>query len=271
MIYRRLVRPLVFSIDPERAHELTMGALARGHPLIRLVPRLRVEDPRLEQTLMGIRFPNPVGLAAGFDKRARAVPAWAALGFGFAEIGTVTALAQPGSDRPRILRLPRDRAIVNRLGFNNDGAERTAETLARWKRRGSLNAIPLGVNIGKSKVASLGDALADYRASFERLRPYADYVAVNVSSPNTPGLRRLQDKDRLRELLSGLAAVDRARATHTGERPRPLLVKVAPDLTIQALDEVVQIALDLDLDGLIVSNTTLSRDGLLSPPRPAWE
>ena len=161
-------------------------------PLMR-VARWRVRDPRLVQRVWGLRFLNPVGLAAGYDKWGRGVKAWPALGFGFAEIGTVTALAQDGNPAPRLIRLPADHAVINRMGFNNDGAGETADRLAQWDRRGVLHRIPLGVNIGKSKVTPLADAARDYVASVDRLWPYADYIVVNVSSPNTPGLRELQE------------------------------------------------------------------------------
>ena len=255
--YRRLLRPLLFRADAERIHGMTVGALAMSRPALRVTaPLLCVTDPRLEQRVFGLRFPNPVGLAAGFDKTARAVPAWPSLGFGFAEVGTVTYHAQPGNPRPRVFRLPADEAIVNRLGFNNLGAAATAERLARWERRAPGRIAPLGVNIGKSAVTPLDEAAADYLASLDLLWPYADYVVVNVSSPNTPGLRRLQDRDRLEEVLGSLLA--------RGHR-RPLLVKVAPDLEPRALDEVVDLARALGLDGIVVANTTASRTGLASP------
>lgn len=266
MIYRRLVRPLAFRLDPERAHELSITALRFGAPLLARLPSpLSVRDPRLERTVMGIRFPNPVGLAAGYDKSARAVGAWPGLGFGFAEMGTVTALAQPGNPRPRIFRLPDDRALVNRLGFNNEGAERVARRLESARRRGLLGRIPIGINIGKSKATDLDRAAEDYLTSFGLLRPYADYLVVNVSSPNTPGLRELQDRDRLEEILSALVS-----ANSEGV-PVPILVKLAPDLALPAVDEAVDLALSLGIAGLVVSNTTLSRDGLVSPPAVAHE
>ncbi len=257
MIYRRLLRPLLFRADPEQVHGLAMDVLALGGPALRLAaPLMRVADPRLEQRVFGLRFPNPVGLAAGFDKTARAVPAWPALGFGFAEIGTVTYHAQAGNPRPRLFRLPEDGALVNRLGFNNLGAGATAARLAAWERRLPGRLTPLGVNLGKSAVTPLESATADYVASLDLLWPYADYVVVNVSSPNTRGLRRLQERERLEKILAALLA--------RGHR-RPLLVKVSPDLEPEALDEVVDVARELRLDGLVVANTTVSRTGLASP------
>jgi dihydroorotate dehydrogenase len=255
--YRRLARPLLFRADAERAHELALRALSRsGTALDRLAGRLRVEDARLAQRVMGLDFPNPVGLAAGFDKYGRAVPAWAGLGFGFCEIGTVTAMPQPGNPQPRLFRLPDDEALVNRLGFNNDGAERTARRLARWDRQGRLRRIPLGVNIGKSRAAPLTAAAEDYRSAYERLWPFADYVVVNVSSPNTPGLRELQDREPLERILRGLSGLG---------HERPLLVKVSPDLGPEAVDQVVDLAAELDLAGLVVANTSTAREGLRSP------
>lgn len=254
----RRVRPLAFRLDPERAHNLAIAALSRAPGATRLVTtRLRVHDERLAQELMGIRFPNPVGLAAGFDKFARAIPAWAALGFGFVEIGSVTALAQPGNPTPRMFRLQDDRAIINRLGFNNDGADATARRLERYRERGRLGAIPLGVNIGKSKVAPLDRAVDDYLTTFRALREFADYVVVNVSSPNTPGLRDLQQRSELEGLLAALTAENRG-------MPRPILVKIAPDLTPPQVDDILELVDRLDVTGLVISNTTIARDGLVT-------
>ena len=213
---------------------------------------------------MGVDFPNPVGLAAGFDKYATAVPAWPGLGFGFVEVGTITAHPQPGNPTPRVFRLPLDEALINRLGFNNDGAARTAARLTKWDRRGLLHRIPLGVNIGKSKITPLENAAGDYLASFEALKGFADYVVVNVSSPNTPGLRLLQGSDELESILGGLMV---ARA---GSRP-PILVKIAPDLTSTQVGEVIDLVERLDVEGVVVSNTTLSREGLRSPADLASE
>ncbi len=262
MIHRRILRPVLFRFDPERAHTIAMGGLA---VLARLAPvgalverRLRVDDPRLRQELFGLSFPNPVGLAAGFDKQARAVPAWANLGFGFAEIGTITAQPQPGNPTPRIFRLPEDRAVINRLGFNSDGAAVVASRLAEWERSGRAHRIPLGVNIGKTKAAE--DAAADYVSTFARVAPYADYVAVNISSPNTPGLRDLQERDALETLITRLMAANRVQ-----EPAKPILVKIAPDLDPGALEAIVGIARDRDLAGLIVANTTVGRFGATSP------
>jgi dihydroorotate dehydrogenase len=207
---------------------------------------------------MGVDFPSPVGLAAGFDKYARAVPTWPHLGFGFVEVGTITAHPQPGNPTPRVFRLPLDQALINRLGFNNDGAEVTAARLASWERRGLLHGIPLGVNIGKSKITSLEVAAGDYVTSFQALKSFADYVVVNVSSPNTPGLRTLQGADELEAILGDLIV---ARMESTP----PILVKIAPDLTSTQVDEAVALVERLGIDGMVVANTTLTRDGLRSP------
>lgn len=264
--YSSLVRPLLFRLDPERAHEMSIAALGLAAPVMGRVARPPDGGGRLSQEILGLRFPNPVGLAAGFDKRARAVPAWPALGFGFAEVGTITALAQPGNPKPRIHRLPADRALINRLGFNNGGAEATAQTLARWRRRGLLGRAPLGINLGKSKVTEPEDAPADYARSLELLWSFADYVTVNVSSPNTPGLRDLQAIGPMAEILDAIDAVaERMTAGRAGAAP-PVLVKLAPDLAPEDIDAVVDLAVERGLAGVIVTNTTLSRDGLASPP-----
>jgi dihydroorotate dehydrogenase len=216
-------------------------------------------NPALERHVFGLRFPNPIGLAAGFDKNARAVPALAALGFGFVEVGTITRHPQAGNPRPRLFRLPEDGALINRMGFNNDGAEAVAARLARLPAL----AVPLGISLGKSKTTPLEEAEADYLASLDTLYPYGDYFAVNVSSPNTPGLRDLQQHDRLERLLAALTARLRERAAAEGRpQPRPLLVKLAPDLDDAALEDVAAVSLARGVDGLIATNTTLARDGL---------
>lgn len=216
-------------------------------------------DPRLSVTVAGLRFPMPVGLAAGFDKAARALWAWPALGFGFVEAGTVTAQAQPGNPRPRVFRLPEDCALINRLGFNSPGADVIAGRLAAF-RRGRPYPVPLGVNIGRSRAVSNEQAIDDHLYSFDRLQPYADFVVVNVSSPNTPGLRQLQMRPAIVPLLEALAARNRA----LGEKP--LFVKIAPDLTDAELEDVAA-AVAGRVHGVVATNTTLRRDGLVSPAR----
>jgi len=261
----RLTQPLLFRLDPERAHTLAVQGVARSAPAIARLG-LRVRDDRLAQRLWGIRFPNPVGLGAGYDKWGAAIPGWHALGFGFVEVGTVTAHPQDGNPRPRLFRLPADRAIINRMGFNNDGAAATAQRLAALDRAGALHRVPLGINIGKSKVTPVEDATGDYVASLDRLWPYADYVVVNVSSPNSQGLRDLQESSALAGILEALIDLNRMKADITRRRPRPILVKVAPELTDDQLDAVVDLLRTVGGDGLIVCNTTLSRHGLVSDP-----
>jgi dihydroorotate dehydrogenase len=264
-LYGAVVRPLLFRVDPERIHELSLASLGVAAPVLARLAGPPEADRRLRQTLFGLRFPNPVGLAAGFDKRARAAPAWPALGFGFAEVGTITEHGQPGNPRPRIHRLPADRALINRLGFNNPGARVTARRLAGWQRRGLLGRAPLGVNLGKSKITEAEAAPGDYAASLELLWPYADYVTVNVSSPNTPGLRDLQATGPLGEILAALDEVDSRLAAAYGMAPRPVLVKLSPDLAPGQVDAAVDLARERGLAGVIVSNTTLAREGLVSP------
>lgn len=263
-LYARVARPALFRLDPERAHELAIASAARGAPIAGVVAGRAPADGRLARELWGLRFPTPIGLAAGFDKSARALSAWARMGFGFVEAGSVTAVPQPGNPRPRIFRLSEDGALINRLGFNNDGAAVVAERIARWRGGGGPH-VPLGVNIGKSRDVGLEDAADDYAASLERLWTGADYVVVNVSSPNTPGLRRLQDAASLRVILERMLSVDAAKAAASGDERRPLLVKLSPDLGAEAADQVVDLALELGLAGLVISNTTLARDGLAAP------
>ena len=234
------------------------GAAGAGGLLRRwLGPR----DPVLRVHALGLEFPGPLGLAAGFDKDARATSGLGALGFGFVEVGTVTARAQPGNPRPRMFRLPADRALINRMGFNNDGAAAAAARLRRWPRGPGARPV-VGVNIGKTREVPEQDAAADYAASARAVADVADYVVVNVSSPNTPGLRDLQEVDRLRPVL---AAVREALDAAAGSRRVPLLVKIAPDLAGPDVDAVADLAVELGLDGIIATNTTVSRAGLASP------
>ncbi|GLV46975.1 dihydroorotate dehydrogenase (quinone) [Thermus sp. LT1-2-5] len=248
---------LLFALDPETAHELTLQALAfwsgRG-PLLRVPGRLlRVEDPRLRVEALGLAFPNPLGLAAGMDKDARALGAWWALGFGFAEVGTLTPRPQEGNPKPRLFRLPEDRALINRMGFNNRGVLEAAKRLAAFRARGL--PLPVGVNLGKNRETPLEQAAEDYLEALRLLEPHGDYFVLNVSSPNTPGLRTLQEGPFLDELLFRLRPAT----------AKPLLLKVAPDLSWEALDQVVALALKHRLEGLVAVNTTLSREGLRGP------
>ena len=210
--------------------------------------------PELPVELFGLRFPNPVGLAAGMDKHAQAVPLWPSLGFGFAEIGGVTWHAQPGNPAPRMFRAIADEALVNRMGFNNAGAEAVAEKLAGWRAAGRWPKHPVGINLGKSKITPLEKAAEDYANSFRMLREHSDFFVVNVSSPNTPNLRQLQDKAALDEILAALQEINQP-----SDRHRPVLVKIAPDLTFEAIDDVLEVARRRNLVGIVATNTTIQR------------
>lgn len=259
-----LLRPLLFTLPAETAHHLGTGLLelSLAPPPVRALVRstLAVDEPALASERFGIRFPHPVGLAAGFDKTGELFNALGALGFGFVEIGTVTALAQPGNPHPRLFRLPADTALLNRMGFNNPGARAVAARL----RRTTIEPV-LGINLGKSKATALEEAAGDYLRSLELLEPFARYVVVNVSSPNTPGLRRLQDAAPLRELLRALRARAGELAATRGGTPRPILLKIAPDLADPQVEEAVGIAREEGIAGIVATNTTVSRDGLRTP------
>lgn len=263
-MYERLIRPVLYRLgrgDAEVAHEQTLHGLRRLSRIPGAVPALSrtygALPAGLERTVFGVRFPSPVGLAAGMDKNGLALPAWRALGFGFVEVGTVTAHPQPGNEKPRLFRLVDSEAVINRMGFNNLGSAALADKLAAY---GDLG-YPLGISIGKSKVTPLEDAVGDYVTSLRRLYRFGDYFAVNVSSPNTPGLRSLQDAGHLRELLTALH--DEARTLSTGGRdPKPVLVKIAPDLAEQAIDELLGVCTDVGVAGIIATNTTIGRSGL---------
>jgi dihydroorotate dehydrogenase len=244
---------LLARLPAETAHELTLALMAAARPLL---PRPLGDPPCLKVAALGLDFPNPVGLAAGFDKNALVPDAMARLGFGFVECGTVTPRPQAGNPRPRLFRLRQDRAVINRMGFNNGGMEQAARHLAARRGQGIV-----GINIGANKDSA--DRIADYRAAFERLAPLADYVTVNISSPNTPGLRGLQNKDELSRLLGTLMEA-RTGKVAKGGRGIPILVKIAPDLDEAALDEIAAVALLHGLEGLIVSNTTIARPPLQS-------
>ncbi|HEX2315038.1 MAG TPA: quinone-dependent dihydroorotate dehydrogenase [Thermomonospora sp.] len=260
-MYRLLFSLVLTRMPAEAVHRATLRALR----LVQSVPGLpwllrrllAPRDPALAVRALGLTFPGPLGLAAGFDKDAEAYEALGAFGFGHVEIGTVTGQAQPGNPAPRLFRLPADRAVINRMGFNNHGSEAAAARLRR-RRPGTV----VGVNIGKTKAVPEEEATGDYVAGAERLAPYADYLVVNVSSPNTPGLRNLQAVERLGPLLRAV----REAADRSSPRRVPLLVKIAPDLADQDVDAVADLALELGLDGIIATNTTLSRAGLASDP-----
>lgn len=256
-MYRCLFRLFLSRLDPERAHSLAFAFIqSMGTPWIgHLIHAFTRPSRDLSVTALGVRFDSPFGLAAGFDKDATAIRGLGNLGFGHVEVGTLTALAQPGNARPRLFRLVSDRALVNRMGFNNHGAEHAVRSLRRYRNRRRRSIV--GVNIGKSRAVELDDAIGDYVTSTRLLAPVADYLVVNVSSPNTPGLRGLQDVELLRPLLTAV----KREATDT-----PVLVKIAPDLSDDAIVDVCKLVTELRLDGIIATNTTLSREGLVTDP-----
>ncbi len=263
VVYDALFRTVLTRLDPERAHELAFAAIARGGR----IAGAALSVPSAPRTVMGVRFPHAFGLAAGFDKNARAVPGLLGLGFGHVEIGTVTARPQPGNPRPRLVRLVDDHAIVNRMGFNNDGAAVVAARLHRLRRTRVGRDAVIGVNIGKTKVVAPEHAVEDYRESARLLAPHADYLVVNVSSPNTPGLRDLQAVDALEPILS---AVREVTETLPGGRV-PLVVKIAPDLADDDVDAVADLAVELGLDGITATNTTIARPDSLRTDRATIE
>jgi dihydroorotate dehydrogenase len=251
-----VIRPLLFLFDAERAHHISVGFLKfisrlPGARRI-LFARFGNESKKLHRTVAGLHFKNPVGLAAGFDKNGALIDELACLGFGFIEVGTVTPRPQPGNELPRLFRLPADEAIINRMGFNNEGVE-----AAVMRLKGRRSKVLVGGNIGKNKDTPNEEAFADYAACFEALFPWVDYFVVNVSSPNTPGLRALQEKEPLQNLLLGLRQLNRQK-----ENPRPVFLKISPDLTHEQLNDVVSILQATQTDGVIATNTTLSREGL---------
>jgi dihydroorotate dehydrogenase len=249
-VYEKIVRPLLFSVDPERAHYLTIELLRRASHLHFALRLLQHFQPAAKpKTVFGLTFPNPIGLAAGIDKNGEALPALAALGFGFLEIGTVTAKGQPGNPKPRIFRYPEQQALINRLGFNNDGADIVANRLRYWHEINRWPRVPVGINIGKSKVTPLDQAPADYLHSFRRLQKFADYVVLNVSSPNTPALRSLQARDSLTTLLRAILEENRA--------GKPVLVKISPDLSVAELEEILATCEENQIAAVIATNTTL--------------
>lgn len=262
MIYP-LLRSLLFTLSPEQAHHFSMKCLSiacsipGGESLISSCFRYPSPIPR---TVSGIAFPNPVGLGAGFDKNAQYLAPLKALGFGFVEVGTITPLAQPGNEKPRLFRLPADEALINRMGFNNDGMEAVKMRLAQWKNREAShpkNRMIVGANLGKNKITPNEDAWKDYLKVFQHLHEEADYFVVNVSSPNTPGLRALQDKDALLQITERLQQYNQGK-----QNPKPIWLKIAPDLTKEQLNDIVELAGRVPLNGLVATNTTISRDNL---------
>jgi dihydroorotate dehydrogenase len=299
--YRTLLRPALFAQDSEKIHDRTLRALscAARHRLLTGLTAALYAAPELPVDILGLRFPNPVGLAAGLDKLAQAVPIWPALGFGFSELGAVTWHPQPGNPPPRLFRAIKDQALVNSMGFNNPGAQALASALARWKQSGLWPSHPVGINLGKSKITPLPGAAQDYANSFRLLRPLADFFVVNVSSPNTPDLRQLQDKSALDEILAALQEIqktpalpvpsaiqggspdlsgplDQGRdgpatlpnpqsAIHNPQSILPILVKVAPDLSFSALDEILELAVPRQVAGIVATNTTITRPETSDP------
>ena len=255
-MYKSIIRSILFLFPPEQAHQLTVGLLrfAMQIPMIRRMfyNRFTVESPHLTRNLFGLTFKNPVGLAAGFDKDAKLVDEMEALGFGFVEIGTVTPRPQIGNPKPRLFRLSEDQSLINRMGFNNEGVYAAAHRLAERRSK-----ILVGGNIGKNKTTPNDKALEDYEACFETLYPVVDYFTVNVSSPNTPDLRQLQEKEPLYNLLYHLKKLNELKP-----QPKPILLKIAPDLTHSQLDDILDICLTVPVDGIIATNTTISREGL---------
>jgi dihydroorotate dehydrogenase len=251
--YKKLVRPLLFAQDAERAHDFTLKILARASQdefICNAIGKF-FSAPELPVELFGLKFPNPIGVAAGMDKFAAAVPVWEKLGFGFSELGGVTWHTQDGNPQPRMFRAAADEAIVNRMGFNNPGAEVFAQKLAEWKNSGRWPKHPVGINLGKSKIAPLEKAAEDYLNSFRALRELADFFVINISSPNTPNLRQLQDKSALDEILVAIQEQNQNR--------KPILVKIAPDLSFDALDEILELVSSRQIAGIIATNTTIAR------------
>jgi dihydroorotate dehydrogenase len=255
-MYKLIIRPFLFLFDPERVHHLVFTLLKLKGSLPGFKTLLRVlfthKHPALQKQILGLRFENPVGLAAGFDKDAKLIDELACFGFGFIEIGTLTPQPQPGNDKPRLFRLPKDQALINRMGFNNEGV---IASVNRLKKRSS--SVIVGGNIGKNKNTPNEKALDDYAYCFEALHPYVDYFVINVSSPNTPGLRELQEKEPLRKLLSYVKSLSLSKPN-----PKPVLLKIAPDLTVEQLDDVITILKETKTDGVIATNTTISREEL---------
>jgi len=267
MIYK-FIRSILFLFPPEWVHYFSMNCLKLlcNIGFRNIITGIYKPKNNVQCTLFGIQFPNPIGLGAGFDKNAKYLRELECLGFGFVETGTVTPLPQVGNDKPRLFRLPKDKALINRMGFNNDGVKVVVERLKKWKeRQGSTTAQPrliIGGNIGKNKVTPNEDAWKDYEICFTVLHPYVDYFVVNVSSPNTPGLRELQEKESLRKILTHLQTINATLRQAQGDKP--ILLKIAPDLTQEQIDDVIDLALEIKLDGLVATNTTISRSGLIT-------
>ena len=284
-MYKNFLKPLLFNLSPEQAHYFTMLMLKQSPVRWALEKMCAVHHPSLEKEVFGIKFPNPVGLAAGFDKNGFYIREMAALGFGFVEVGTVTPMPQPGSDKPRLFRLPKDEALINRMGFNNYGVEVAAARINNWRKRvvgentNNGKRVIIGGNIGKNKITPNENAVNDYLICFEKLFDAVDYFVVNVSSPNTPNLRELQEEKPLREILSEVqkknlsmsvigentnngGAASLSPLGRAGVGLKPLLLKIAPDLSLPQIDLILQICIDNNLDGIVATNTTINRDDL---------
>ena len=259
-----LIRSILFNFPTEDVHYFSMNALRTACKISPVKSIIRnsfsANDPSLSTKLFGLHFKNPVGLGAGFDKNALYLTELETLGFGFVEIGTVTPKPQAGNDKPRLFRLQQDKALVNRMGFNNDGVQIIAQRLAAWRKNNENTSLIVGGNIGKNKVTANEDAWKDYEICFKELFDHVDYFVVNVSSPNTPGLRELQEKDSLLKILGRLQDINNGM-----QKRKPLLLKIAPDLTNEQLDDIIALSFEVKLDGLVATNTTISRDGLLTP------
>jgi dihydroorotate dehydrogenase len=267
MLYKSFIRPFLFSKDPEQSHDQTLDLLSRLEFLHGTLDRFyRVADNRLNVQIKTLNFPNPVGLAGGFDKNAVALKTISAFGFGFMEMGAVTAQAQPGNPKPRLYRLPEDCALINRLGFNNEGATVIAARLANLRALGKLPRIPLGINIGRTKIVETRDAVADFLSAFEKLFPQGDFFTLNVSSPNTPNLRDLQEKTLLADLLSAVQEKTRQLAAAAQHQEKPVFVKIAPDMEFAQVDDIIEVVDSFKLAGIVATNATaLMRDTVRSP------
>jgi dihydroorotate dehydrogenase len=266
-LYKSLIRPLLFRKDPEESHERILALMARAEFLYGALDGFyRVKDERLVVKIGPLTFPNPVGLAAGFDKNAKAPKTISGFGFGFMEIGAITAQAQPGNPKPRLYRLPEDDALINRLGFNNDGAEAIALKLDDLRARGRRPNIPLGINVGRTKIINTVDAVVDFLLCFERLFHHGDFFTLNVSSPNTPNLRDLQEKTLLRDLVSAVQEKNRQLAARAEIEPKPVFVKIAPDMEFAQVDEILEVVESAKLTGIVATNATaFMRANLRSP------
>ena len=270
-MYKLILKPIFFLFSPEQAHHLAMKLFKVGlnFPIVNLFLKniYTIENEGLTKEILGLKFKNPVGLAAGFDKDGKYLDVLPHLGFGFVEIGTVTPQPQDGNPKPRLFRLPKDEALVNRMGFNNAGVQNLVDKLITWKNKNvnvktsSYPSVLIGGNIGKNKITTNEEAVKDYEICFEALFNYVDYFVVNVSSPNTPNLRELQDKEPLTKLLSSLQVLNLQR-----EKRKPILLKIAPDLTNSQLDDILEIVKNTQLSGLVATNTTISRENLQTDP-----